>query len=379
MAAPSRPPLVAQVLYRLDYGGLENGVVNLVNRMPADRYRQAVVCLAGFGAEFRRRIRRDDVQVVSIEKRPGKDPAAYLRMWRTLRRLRPAIVHTRNLGTVDMQWVAVAAGVRHRVHGEHGWEASDPRGLSPRSLRIRRACRPAVQRYVPMSRDLAEWLQSAVHVPPSRIRQAYSGVDTERFRPPTSAEHASREAGIVRIGTVGRLDPVKNHVSLLRALRSVLDARPGLAATLRLSIVGDGPQRAGLESLARELDLEEVVGFTGTRDDTAELMRGFDVFVLASMNEGISNTILEAMASGLPVLAARVGGNPELVVNGVTGLLYEHGAPEGLVAGLLRYLDEPGLRASHGRAGRERALAEFSLDSMVQRYIDIYDELTCAA
>jgi sugar transferase (PEP-CTERM/EpsH1 system associated) len=365
MNARSPAPLIAQVLYRLDYGGLENGVVNLVNRIPAERYRQAVVCLAGFGREFRGRIRRDD--------------GAYLRMWRTLRRLRPAIVHTRNLGTVDMQWVALTAGVPRRVHGEHGWEASDPSGTNPRSLRIRRACRPAVHRYVPMSRDLAEWLKSAIHVPASRIRQAYSGVDTGCFRPATTPERISRAAGIVRLGMVGRLDPVKNHAALLRSLRAILDRRTDLGPVLRLTIVGDGPQRMPLETLTRELGLESVVEFTGTRDDTAELMRTFDVFVLPSMNEGISNTILEAMASGLPVIAARVGGNPELVLPEQTGLLYDPSDGDGLTGGLLRYLQEPALRESHGRAGRERALASFSLDSMIQRYLEIYDELTCAA
>lgn len=371
-----RPLLVVHVIYRLDYGGLENGVVNLVNRIPAGRYRQAIVCLAGVGQEFRRRIRRDDVEVVSLAKQPGKDPAAYGRMWRVLRRLRPTIVHTRNLGTVDMQWVAVAAGVPRRVHGEHGWEASDPRGRDPRSLRIRRACRPAIHRYVPMSRDLARWLEEAVHVRPSRIRQAYNGVDTERFRPATPAESTGGE---VRIGTVGRLDPVKNHAALLRAVRTILDRRPSLDATLRLTVVGDGPERGALEALSGELGLLRHVEFTGTRDDTPSILRGFDVFVLPSVNEGISNTILEAMASGLPVLAARVGGNPELVVHGATGLLYEPDAEDGLAAGLERYLDEPGLRRAHGTAGRRRVQDSFSLDAMVQRYLDIYDELTCAA
>ncbi len=123
-------PLIAHVIYRLDFGGLENGLVNLINRMPPERYRHAIVCLAGVGAEFRQRLQRASVEVVSLDKRPGKDVAVYARMWRTLRRLRPDIVHTRNLGTVDMQWVAAACGVRRRVHGEHGWEATDPRGTN---------------------------------------------------------------------------------------------------------------------------------------------------------------------------------------------------------------------------------------------------------
>jgi sugar transferase (PEP-CTERM/EpsH1 system associated) len=379
MNATPAAPQVTHVIFRLDYGGLENGLVNLVNRMPADRYRHSIVCLAGYGAEFRRRIRRDEVEIVSLDKQPGKDPAAYARMWRILRRLRPTIVHTRNLGTVDMQWVAAAAGVPRRVHGEHGWEASDPCGRNPRSLRIRRACRPVIHRYVPMSQDIARWLETDVGVASERIRQAYSGVDTIRFQSALARGTADHSTRGVRIGTMGRLDPVKNHASLLRALRAILDRRPDLEPLLRLIIVGDGPLRPSLEAQARTLGLAGHVEFMGTRDDTPEIMRTLDVFVLPSLNEGISNTILEAMASSLPVIAARVGGNPELVVDGVTGLLYEADAQEGLERGLLHYLDDPARRRLHGQAGRERVLASFGLDAMVQRYMDIYDELTCAA
>ncbi len=98
-----------------------------------------------------------------------------------LRRLRPDIVHTRNIGTVDLQWVAAAAGVRHRVHGEHGWAVGDARGQDPRNLRIRRACRPVINRYVAISRDIAGWLERDVGVPADRIRQLYNGVDTIAF------------------------------------------------------------------------------------------------------------------------------------------------------------------------------------------------------
>src|SRR5262245_33449098 len=121
------PALICHVIYRLDYGGLENGLVNLVNHLPRERFRHAIVCLAGVGA-MRARIERDDVRVLSIDKRAGKDPASYARTWRVFRELRPDVVHTRNLGTIDLQWVAWAAGVRRRLHGEHGWEATDPRG-----------------------------------------------------------------------------------------------------------------------------------------------------------------------------------------------------------------------------------------------------------
>ena len=393
------PPLIAHLVFRFDYGGLENGIVNLVNRMPAGRYRHAIVALDGYGEEFRRRLEHPDVPVLSIDKRPGKDLPSYLRMWRRLRELQPAIAHSRNLGTLDMQLAAAAAGVRHRVHGEHGWSPSDPQGLDPGNLRLRRALRRLPQTYVAMSRDIADWLERTVGVPKSRIRQLYSGVDTERFRPdgplpadlPWQGATASpgphvphtpfpippfrSSAPPLVLGSVGRLDPIKNHAGLLRAFRAILDRHPDWRPGLRLIIAGDGPMRRELEGLVRDLGLQEQAWLPGARSDVPELMRAMDVFVLPSINEGISNTILEAMATGRPVVAGRVGGNPELIVDGVTGALYDASDPEGLEQAMMQYIEDGDRRTTHGRNARQRVRAEFSLDAMVQRYCALYDEL----
>jgi sugar transferase (PEP-CTERM/EpsH1 system associated) len=386
MSPAPAPPLIAHVIYRLDFGGLENGLVNLLNRMPPERYRHAIVCLAGYGEAFRQRLRRDDVPVISLDKQPGKDPGVYLRMLRTLRRLRPDVVHTRNLGTVDMQWIAALSGVPHRVHGEHGWEASDPQGLHPKGLRIRRACRPVIHRYVPMSQDIARWLERSVGVPREKIRQLYSGVDVQKFFPspkPSPADAGEgfrtpspalagegRGEGLV-LGTIGRLDPVKNQAALIEAFATLRTSHP----RLRLVIVGDGPLRASLQQLATDLGVADAVTFTGARSDTPDLLRSFDVFVLPSINEGISNTILEAMASGLPVVAGRVGGNPELVADGLTGSLYGGSDASSLARALRPYVTDSALRRAHGEAARARVVQNFSLDSMVARYLALYDDL----
>jgi sugar transferase (PEP-CTERM/EpsH1 system associated) len=378
------PPLVAHVIHRLDFGGLENGLVNLVNRMPADRYRHAIVCMTGF-SEFRDRIARSDVQVVSLDKREGKDPAAYLRLYRVFRSLRPNVVHTRNIGTLDCQWVALAAGVRHRVHGEHGWVADDPQGLDPKNLRFRRACAPAVQLYVPMSRDIARWLEHDVGVSGRRIRQIYSGVDTERFRPDAASARDLPWRGMagapdepIVVGTVGRLDPVKNQALLLEGFHRILESRPELRRSLRLIIAGDGPMRTQLAEAIRLRGLAEAVWMPGSRGDVPALMQAMDIFVLPSLNEGVSNTILEAMGSGLPVVAARVGGNPELVEDGSTGLLFEGGSIGHLATALERYVDSAALRRAHGDAGRRRVVERFSLEAMVGSYLHMYDELMAA-
>ncbi len=372
-------PLIAHLIYRLDYGGLENGLVNLINGMPRDRYRHAIVCLAGFSA-FRDRIARDDVAVVSVDKRPGKDVAAYGRIWRQLRRLRPAIVHSRNLGTADLQWVALAAGVRHRVHGEHGWDAADPRGESVRGLRIRRLCRPATECYVAVSKDIARWLEDRVDVPENRIHQIYNGVDAQRFNPagdlpldwPWAREPSNRP---LVIGTVGRLDPIKNQAGLLAAFARLVQAPGTHTGRLRLALVGAGPEEVRLREAAQALGIAPLVWFAGARADAPALLRGFDIFALPSLNEGISNTILEAMASGRPVVAARVGGNGELIEDGVSGSLYDSQDAGALAGAIGRYLDDPDLRAAHGAAARERCLSHFAMEAMVRGYTELYDGL----
>jgi glycosyltransferase involved in cell wall biosynthesis len=207
-------------------------------------------------------------------------------------------------------------------------------------------------------------------------------VDVERFRPggprATDAAGAAEGAGAGRgptLGTIGRLDPVKNQEALLEAFARLRQRHAGL----QLVIVGDGPLRGHLQSRARSLGVAGDVTFTGSRTDTPELLRSFDVFVLPSVNEGISNTILEAMACGVPVVASGVGGNPELVVDGACGSLYDPADPQTLQQAILPYLGDPALRERQGRAARERVVQNFSLHSMVGRYLALYDELLAAS
>jgi sugar transferase (PEP-CTERM/EpsH1 system associated) len=377
--AEERRPLIAHIIFRLDCGGLENGLVNLINNMPERGLQHVIICLAGY-SDFRRRIQRSDVEIYSVDKKPGKDLMAYVRVWRLLRRLRPSVVHTRNLGTADLQWVAFLAGVRHRVHGEHGWDSADPKGQSRKGRRIRRICRPVTELYVAVSRDLASWLRTSVGIPERRIRQIYNGVDTVRFKsggpvPADNPWHTSGPEPPIVFGTVGRLDPVKNHLHLLEAFAEAVRKVPGGRMRMRLCIVGDGSMSELLNRRADELDIRGLLWAPGSRADIPQVMRIFDVFVLPSMNEGISNTILEAMATELPIIAAAVGGNAELVVSGSTGIIYDSETAGGLTASIVYYAENADIRKQHGVGGRLRAVKEFSLDSMVSGYGQLYDDL----
>ena len=156
-----------------------------------------------------------------------------------------------------------------------------------------------------------------------------------------------------------RLDAIKNHGALIDAVNQVAASRPDVT----LVVVGDGPKAAALKARAGDH-----VRFLGYRSDTARLMQGFDLFVLPSFNEGISNTILEAMVRGLPVIATNVGGNPELVADGKTGFLVDPQKPGDMADKITAYMYDPKMMGQHGEQGRHLVMQQFSIQAMVENY-----------
>ncbi len=371
------PPLVLHLVHRFDTGGLENGVVNLINHMPRSAYRHMVVALTEV-TDFRHRLRHDDVECIALHKPPGHGAKLYPRLWRLLRQYRPAIVHTRNLAALEMQPAAWAACVPVRIHGEHGRDVDDLHGTSRHYQRVRRLYAPFVQRYVALSRDLAGYLQGAVGIAPGRIEQVYNGVDAARFAP--APEGAVPIAGAPftapthwLIGTVGRMQTVKHQTLLARAFVRTLELAPALRGTARLVIVGEGPLRALCQAILDEAGAGALAWLPGERADVPDVMRGLNCFVLPSLAEGISNTILEAMATALPVIATRVGGNAELVDDGLTGELVPPDDVDALAQALVRMATDPARAAAMGRAGRAEVERRFSLQAMVAAYQALYD------
>jgi sugar transferase (PEP-CTERM/EpsH1 system associated) len=371
------PPLIAHIVFRLDYGGLENGVVNLVNGLPESAFRHAVIALIEV-RDFAQRVRRADVGFFALNKRPGKDPGAYWRLYRLLRQLRPTVVHTRNLGTIEGALVARLAGVPFRVHSEHGWDQFDPHGTNRRHRLLRRFVSPAVDRFVALSREIEEWLRDGVGIHRDKLVRICNGVDTQRFRPGNGGDDRAVlegrfPAGSIVVGSVTRFNAIKDPLNLVRAF--IAARRDSAGARLRLVIAGDGPLHASALDLLREAGEEGTAWLPGSRDDIPQLLRAMDVFVLGSLREGISNTVLEAMASGLPVVASATGGNLELVQDGVTGRLVGPTASEQLSEALLDYARDDARRSAHGRAARVRAEREYSLERMLADYEALYRHL----
>jgi len=362
------------VVFRFDYGGLENGIVNIVNGLPEQLFRHAIIAMTE-ASDFRRRIGRDDVEVHALNKQPGKDPASYLRLFRLIRRLRPAILHTRNFGTLEGALVGRIAGAACRIHGEHGWDVYDPDGTNRKYRAVRRAISPAVSRFVTVSKELQQYLIDRVGIPAPKVTRICNGVDTDRFRPREDAARALLPAerfppGAVIVGSVTRFSEIKDPMNLVRAF--IEARRSGEGAALRLLMLGDGPLRAQAEQMLAESGNASAAWLPGSRDDVAALMRAMDVFVLGSLREGISNTVLEAMASGLPVVASAVGGNLELIQNQTTGVLTPPGDSAAIAQVLLHYAREPQRRLEHGRQARERAVREYSLRRMLADYENLY-------
>src|SRR5262249_23040999 len=219
---------------------------------------------------------------------------------------------------------------------------------------------------VPVSEDAAEVARRIERVSERKLCLIRNGIDLAEFQAPQRPVEA-----VKRAIHVARLNIIKDQRTLLRAARLTADAVPDF----RLDIVGDGEERPGLEALRDELRLTEHVRFLGERADVSQLLGQAGLFVLSSVGEGLSLTLLEAMASGLPVVSTNVGGNPEVVIHGMTGLLVPPASPPALAEAVLKLIRDPEGAQRMGRAGRRRVEAEFDMRRVAGRYEALYRQL----
>lgn len=360
------PLQVMHLVSALHPGGMEFGVVKLVNGLDRSCVRSSICSTRPADPAMKRAV-APDVPVFEFQRRDGNDPALVWALARLLRQVRPDVVHTHAWGTLIEGLVAARlARVPRVVHGEHGTLQ-----LRPYQRWIQRAAWGRADRVLSVSTLLAERMSRETGYPAGRIHTIRNGVDLSRFGR-TDRAGARDELGLaadaIVIGTAGRLVPVKDHRTLLEAIASLRRAERRVA----LLIAGDGPLREPLQAAAAALGIGDQVRLLGHRPQIERVLAALDVFVLSSVSEGLSNTILEAMASSLPVVATNVGGAAELVVDGATGLLVPSRAPQALADALARLLDAPPLRRTMGQAARRRAESEFALPSVIRKYEQLY-------
>jgi sugar transferase (PEP-CTERM/EpsH1 system associated) len=377
-------PLIVHLLYEFDFGGLEMLLVECINRIPADKYRHAIICLTHY-TDFSKKITRPDVEIFALNKQPGLGLGTHVTVFKLLRRLKPAILHTYNIAAIEYTVAAALAGVPVRIHAMHGRDARDPDGRNRKHNLLRRLLIPLIDMFVPVSADLQRWFKEVIHVPDAKNRLINNGVDTLRFAPAAPTDSGAGTATLPNpwnadkdcfvIGTVGRIQDVKDHLGLIDAFMLVLDLVPEQKDRLRLVIVGDGPLLPALREKVEKGGIADLVYLPGSRTDIAEIMQTFSIFALSSIAEGTPVVILEAMASGLPVVATRVGGVPEVVTHNVTGVLAAASDPAAFAAAIVQYIQQPELIGLHGAAGRARVQEKHSVAAMVSGYTMLYDEL----
>lgn len=355
---------VVHLIRTLDFGGLEMVVLDLVRHCDRDAIDPIVVCLGGPG-ELAPRFEAEGVEVIALHVEKKRLPARVAVLASLLRRLRPAVLHTHN-PTPHINGVLAArlCSVPVIVHTKHGrnyptrkWPVLKNRFASLLSNRV-----------VSVSRDAVDVAVQIEKVPPSKVQVIYNGIDVDRFKPRSEGKPFA-----MRAIHVARLNPVKDQATLLRAVRLVVDQLP----EFQLDIVGDGPAAAMLHSLREELALDANVHFHGMQDDIPQRLQQADMFLLSSISEGVSLTLLEAMACGLPIVATNVGGNPEVVDHGQTGLLIGPRDPQALAKAVNWLCQNADEAQRMGHAGRKRVEQTFSLRAMVSNYENLYRELLC--
>ncbi len=364
---------ILHVVNDLRKGGLENGLVNLIDRMDPARFEHVVCTVRGLGPHADG-LQQRGVRILSIEAAASRSRFQTPALLTAIRDTRPDVVHSRNWGAIEAVLAARLTRAASVVHSEHGYDAESGAGELRRRRYVRRVAFALADRVITVSTQLRAVHAERTGFPANKITVIHNGVDCARFFPDAQArERVRQELGIPQttfcIGCVANLLPVKDHMTLLKSLR-MLDQQ---GTDWRVLLIGEGPERPALEAFAHtQAGLEERVSFLGSSSRVPDLLRAMDAFVLPSMAEGICNSLLEAMATGLPVVATAVGGNPEIIIDGKSGLLFRSGDAEWLGRHLAQLQAAPRRRAELGAEAAERVRREFSIDSMVRAYEELY-------
>jgi len=361
---------VLHVVLGLEIGGLEAFVLDL-SKAYRKNVSSTIVCLRGQG-----KIMAKDTAHANIVYLDGPENFS----WGLIRRLQQLIrsesidiVHTHNPGPHLYGALAGRLCGKPVIHTKHGRNYPDNR----RKVLLNRIATILTHRIIAVSRDAEAVCREIESVPRAKLRTILNGTDLEEFVPKAQTGDLKTKLGIPPetplIGIIARLSRVKNHKLLFRSMQKLA----ALGVDAALAVVGDGPLEQDLHQSVEELQLEDTVHFLGARSDVGDLYPEFDVFVLSSLSEGVSLTLLEAMSCQIPVVATRVGGNPEVVEDGVTGYIVDE-SEESIAAALAALLAEEGAaekRTAMGKMGRKRVAEVFSMEMTANSYLDEYRQL----
>ncbi|AGP82631.1 glycosyltransferase [Alteromonas mediterranea MED64] len=356
---------IFHVVYGLHVGGLERVLVNTVSRMPKN-YAHTVICLTSYSDSFVSLL-PSNTNVIALGKKEGQDFGLFFKWWKLLRAYQPDVVHSYNLATLELQVISALAGVRVRLHAEHGRDVYDPFGDNKKYQLLRRLVSPFIHTWVSVSTELHMWLKNTVGLSTSKTQLIRNGIDTNLFTP----QHKSSDEFIV--GHVGRLNPIKNQILLIDAFCLASCRNTEFAKKASLRIVGEGESELTLRDHIVSKNMSKKISLIGLREDMPGVYGSFSVFVMSSIGEGIPMTLLEAMASGVPAIVTDVGGMPEVVTR-KEGIVVPSQDADALADALILLFDSPDLLHSFANASRERICKDFDEDKMVSDYLSLYNQ-----
>jgi sugar transferase (PEP-CTERM/EpsH1 system associated) len=360
---------ILHVVLSMETGGLENGIVNLVNNADNDRFMVDVLCLREKGT-LADRIHNPNSQIIFDGNQDPSLLTAIKKIYKACKDGQYHIVHSHGFTTMLASYLATKlTNTAVMMNGEHGtlyYSSFKQRLLQKwlfRSMDIN----------LTVSSELKSKIQQEFSLSLDNFKPIINGVDSHVFKPELSSTIRS-ELNIldqdIIIGSVGRLVSVKNYPSLIKAFSQVYKNN----AHTHLVLAGDGHERSALEQLTDQLNLKNRIHFLGSRDDIPNVMNGFDLFVLPSFSEGLSNTLLEAMSCGVPVIASHVGGNPEIVKTDVSGFLYPSDDVNALAELLSTLCNSPSHIKKLSVLARKHIVNNYSLMSMVNNYETVYEQ-----
>lgn len=345
----------------LGIGGTEIQLLELLKKLNREKYNPTVCSIKEKGV-LADDIERIGIKIESLSIRNRFNFLALPRLVRILRREGIDILHT------FLFWANILGRLAGRitrvpiiVSGEEGINLRKKKI----AILIDRLTSRWVDKIVVVSKAIKNTLVAREKISSEKIEVIYNGIDLRNFK----ADYKKGGKSVPKVGIVGRLHPDKGHRYFLKAAAQTIKKKP----KVEFLIVGHGPLREELEDLSNELGLSDKVVFAGGRRDIPQIMFSLDILVLSSLEEGLGNVLLEAMASGKPVVATKVGGVPEIVLDGETGILVPSKNPDALAQAILKLLMNPALAKEMGRAGRRRVKKYFTIDRMVKGTEKVYN------
>ena len=354
---------IMQVIPYFCFGGAEIMCENLTYALKNAGQEVFAVSLYHDRTPIARRMEEAGIRIVYLDKKLGLDLSMVPKLIKIIRRERPDVVHT-HLDVIKYAVLAAKlAGVKKCVHTVHSLADREAEGWVQKIINgfyFRRGWSVPVALAPEVRNSVAEFYG----IPLRRVPVIYNGIDLSRCVPKTTYETGET----VTILHVGRFDVPKNHPGLLEAFRLLLETHP----ECRLRLLGDGDLRADMEKLAREKGIADFVEFCGMQSNVYPYLHDADIFTLPSIYEGNPMTIIEAMGTGLPIVASRVGGIPDMISDGESGLLVGP-EPQSICAGLTRLVGDAALRQRLGLAARKQSQT-FSAEHMARDYISCYSK-----